>query len=285
MARWPPAPRPGALDALLEMLRECPPSPQLDFGEIFAGMGAVHRAVSERGYRFRAMDLEYHEAHDVMLPPCSSWVWMSRGSTGRDWAWPQGDTTKASVVVQNALVERMVILLEILRLRGCHYIIEQPASSVMWQYPALAACLWRHGLRGPVVLDMGAYGGTSWKPTHLWGTAPYLPQLARRCTAEERALLSEEGVQTTHKWVASDGRTRCQGTSDLKGTQAYPEGWGLAHAEAFAGHYGAPVQEPEGSSTATFQAAEHVQAVALLKDLPGFAEAWCLRDFLGEPWR
>lgn len=283
------------------MLSDCPECPLLDFGELFAGHGAVHRALGEMGYRIRAMDLEYHEAHDLMqpmgmllavrmacsirpggvlwlAPPCSSWVWLTRGSTGRDWA-PEGDTTQAKVVVQNALVERMVLLLEVLHLRGCHYIIEQPASSVLWQYPAVAACLERHGLQGPCILDMGAFGGTSLKPTHLWGTAPYLHSLARRCTALDRERLSQEGVQTTRRWVNSEGRPRCQGTTDLKGTQAYPEGRGAAHAEAFAAHYGAP----PGASTATSQ--DHKEVVARLHDLPGFTEARWLRDFLGEPWR
>ncbi len=293
---WPPPAAPGALSVLMEMLGQCGPTPELDFGELFAGAGAVHRHLQDLGYRGRAMDQVYCKGHDILqplgmlaairiacsikpggllwlAPPCSTWVWLTRGSTGRSLT-ALGDFTLPAVIEQNALVERVMLLCELVHRRGGHYIIEQPASSVLWSYPAVAQMLKRHGLQGPTVLDFGAYGGSSIKPTHLWGTAPYLAQLSRRCTAADKVRLEAEGVQTTNRYVDNAGRKRCQGTSDLKGTQAYPENWGVAHAHAFAKHYG------ESQAHGTIEALEHqVHLAAVAAALPGLQDAWWLRDF------
>ena len=302
MASWPPAPAHGTFAVLHETLGHLGPTPQLDFAELFAGAGSVHRHMKELGYQGRAMDREYCEDHDILTPlgfvvaariaasirpggvlwlapPCSSWVWLTRGSSGRHLG-AMGDITQPGIVAQNALVERCMLLCELVHRQGAHYIIEQPASSVLWDYPAVHACLKRHGLQGPCVLDMGAYGGSSVKPTHLWGTAPYLQDLARRCNAADRARLEAEGVKTTRRWTDADGRKCCQGTGDLKGTQAYPEGWGVAHAHAFAEHYGLP-----SGSLDHVAATDQQEALArLLRDQPELRDAWFLRDFLGEPW-
>ena len=193
-------------------------------------------------------------------PPCSTWVWLSRQSTGRHLQ-PEGNRLSRQVVGQNALVERLVLVLEILTLRGVFWIIEQPTNSVMWDYPAMQACLQRHGIRQGVQLDMGAYGGTSLKPTTLMGTAPYLWVLERRCPRGLRERLSLEGVVTTTTWTDESGQKRAQGTAELKGTQAYPEGFGAAHALAFAGHFGQPSATPglteETPGAASSSAAAH----------------------------
>ena len=145
------------------------------------------------------------------------------------------------------------------------------------------ACMKRHGLE-PVHLDLGAFGGTSQKPTRLVGTAPYLEQLRRHCSREEVLRLSIEGVQTTTRWRTPDGKKRCQGTAELKATQCYPEGWGAAHALAFHALQGEASSTSSG--TASFGPAELQQ---LLQQLPAelqraTAGAWWLRDYLGEPF-
>ncbi len=301
MARcWPPPPCPGAGQALLDSLAQLPPCEELDFGELFAGKGAVSRSLGALGYRGRMLDLEIHPVLNLLqplgmlaalrvalsikpggllwlAPPCSSWVFLTRHSSGRDLC-VEGDMTQASIVAQNALVERCCFLMEVASARGCSWIVEQPASSVLWDYPAMRRVLRRHGLERPCVLDMGAFGGTSVKPAHLWGSAPFLALLERTCSGPERLGLRLEGVQTTHRSVDSSGRRRCQGTSQLKGTQAYPWQFGAALGQAFAGHYGPP------AAAGTLLCAEiqvHLLA-ALAERLPeDFSAAWWLSDFLG----
>ena len=311
MALWPPPRCPGADELLFRLLAEdlaedCR-APTLDFLEIFAGHGAVHRALLALGYHGRAMDLNYTKSHDVLTPvgllcllrtvldlrpgailwaapPCSSWVFLSRSSTGRD-QHALGDFGSRAVVAQNALAERLVLALEMATVRGAWWIIEQPQSSCLWRYPAMQGMMKRQGLQ-PWTLDMGAFGGTSQKPTHLVGTAPYLARLARRCSPEEKLRLRIEGVQTTTRWLDPDGKKRCQGTAELKGTQAYPEGWGAAHALAFHSCQGPSACGLSSASGASSRAAELRE---VLQQLPpelreATSGAWWLRDFLGEPF-
>ena len=190
---WPPPACPGTGKVLLDYLGALEPLEPLDFAELFAGEGAVHRALAAQGYHGRRMDLRHHQGHDLLTPvglllamriamalkpggllwlapPCSSWVWMARATTGRHLA-VHGDITNGNVVRNNALAERVVLLLYITTLRGAHWIVEQPVSSLLWAYPAMRECLRRHGCT-PCSLHMGAYGGSSLKPTTLMGTAP-----------------------------------------------------------------------------------------------------------------
>ncbi len=282
------------------MLASGGPCAELDFAELFAGEARVSHSLAALGYRGRAFDADRHRAMDFMeplgllmalraamslrpggtmwlAPPCSSWAWLTRHSSGRHLI-TEGDVTLQSIVVQNALVERACLILEVLHSRGCFYIVEQPASSVLWDYAPMAAALRRHGA-ARCALDVGSFaGGASVKPTVLWGTAPYLHGLDRRCCRGMRVRLQLEGVQTTKRLRDKDGLRRCQGTADLKGTQAYPWGWGAAHALAFQDHYGPP------QALGTSSPASHAAVVASLRDkLPGLRNAWWLRDFLGEP--
>lgn len=296
---WPPPPCPGAHTALLELLRTSPDAEELDFGELFAGQGAVSSSLAALGYRGRALDRERCPDMDMLrplgmaialrvalsirpggcmwlAPPCSSWVWLTRGSSGRN-VTVEGDVTLASIVAQNAIAERVALILAVLTGRGVYWIVEQPASSVLWDYPAMRRCLTEHGLKHPTVMDMGAFGGSSVKPTHLWGTAPYLGELARTCSAPERLQLRLAGVQTTLRSTDAQGRRRCQGTADLKGTQAYPWGFGAAHALAFSAHYGPPAAAGAPSSPP-----EHLREMQ--QHLGRLTDAWWLRDFCGEPF-
>ena len=316
--RWPPAGCPGAgevmweaFHARLQGVRE----PSLDFAEVFAGTAAASRHLQALGYTGRAVDLAYSQDHDVLAPtglllllqtafelkpggvlwaapPCSSWVFMNLGSTGRH-VLVEGNFALRRIVGQSALVERLVLVLELLTLRGVYWILEQPASSYMWQYPAMQACLQRHGIVVPQTLEMGAYGGGSQKPTHLVGTAPYLAQLDRRCSAELKLRLRVEGVQTATTWVGADGKRRRQGTSLLKSTQSYPEGFGAAHALAFRACYG---EASCGTSSAASSykvprssTGRGSELWGLLSRLPdrlfeATDGAWWLRDWLGEPF-
>ncbi len=289
-------------------LAETEPDGGLDFCEVFAGTGAVHRGLLAHGLRGRAIDLSYDEGHNVLkpeglllvlstildlkpgailwaAPPCSSWIFMSRGSTGRHKE-VQGYTWLPKVVVATALVERLVLALELATLRGAHWIVEQPGNTVMWEYPAMRDCLRRHGVR-PCSLEMGSYGAMSWKRTTLMGTAPYLPLLERTCSRKLKLRLQVEGVQTAKKWKDANGQPRCQGTKDLKGTQSYPEAFGAAHGLLYLQTRGASQAEdsagpsPELDRRALLAKLQQQLPATLLSSLQG---AWWLRNFLGEPW-
>lgn len=296
---WPPPAAAGSHQALLTELGAAGPAKELDFGELFAGKGRVGLAMGDLGYCGRALDRDHMPEMDFLqptgmvlalrvacsiqpggtmwlAPPCDSWVWINRHTAGRD-VCIEGDLTSTRIVGQNALVERLALLIALLSSRGVYWIVEQPASTVLFDYPAMRDRL-QHSRAMVCRLDMGAFGAESVKPTVLVGTAPQLQHLARTCSGLERQHLHAEGVQTTVRSTDASGRQRCTGTKALKATQAYPWGFARVHAFHFAQAYG-----PSRCTGRETSPAVHVAEVAaLLETLPGFHNAWWLRDFLGE---
>ena len=70
---------------------------------------------------------------------------------------------------QNKLVGRLIYLLEYLFGRNIYYVVEQPASSCMFDHLKFSRTLKKHNAQS-VQFDMGFYGGDSKKPTVLCGT-------------------------------------------------------------------------------------------------------------------
>ncbi len=167
-------------------------------------------------------------------PPCSSWVFFSLPSTGRALD-PSGDPSKNWVVSQNALVERVLLISVFARARGVSFIWEQPSTTRMFKYPAVEAFRERAPDCSSCKLNMGAYGLLAEKLTILFGNAPYLPVLSQRVSHSDRLgiQLRSDRLETSHRYTDSEGRARCQGGKHLKATQAYPLGFGAAHALAF----------------------------------------------------
>ena len=248
--------------ALLGQMYGCGREPDRDltFVGMFAGEAAVSRGMRLMGFRGEALDARRSTSHDFLTPtgflvtlhavmrircggvlwaapPCSTWVFLSRHSTGRNKN-PSGNwETSAYVASQNALVCRLLLLARLCIARRVHYIIEQPRSSCMCSYGPFAKFLEKHPALS-VFTEMGAFGMRAEKDMILIGTAPYLPMLERRLTSEQRKDLRNDAQkkQTTKVAVRADGTKNVQGGRDLKSTQAYPIGFGCAHALSFAEH-------------------------------------------------
>jgi hypothetical protein len=235
-----------------------PEDPHLDFVEIFAGERAVSKGMTLLGYSGMSMDLRLDHRHDIMTPiglvllivsiarlrpggifwaapPCSTWVFLSRHSTGRDKV-ITGNPMSEYVEAQNALVCRLLLVCRLCIARGVYFIIEQPTSTCMWEYPNFVDFLNKHPEINRVKLQMGAYGLLAQKDTMLLGTAPYLEALHRRMVQSEIQHVANEAMQTTVSYIDGGGAKRCHGGKDLKQTQAYPLGFGAAHALAYQAH-------------------------------------------------
>lgn len=252
----------GALRSILVLLRQLyppdgMPDRDLDYAEFFAGKRSVSKGLDLFGFRGKSFDASYGGQEWNILqpigfvshlqaimrlrpggvlwaaPPCSTWVWLARGSCGRHKD-IGGTATNHYVQSQNALVDRLVLLLRICNKRGVVWIIEQPSSSCMWRYPALAKLLTRRDCRR-VALEMGAYGLDCPKATVLYGTAPHLEQLDRKLNSDEREELREDSKRrrTTTVEATAAGGWNVHGTADLKGTQAYTIEFGACHAVAY----------------------------------------------------
>ncbi|MCP4241933.1 MAG: hypothetical protein GY772_15365 [bacterium] len=274
----------------------------MDFLEVFAGDAAITRGLQHLGYAGLALDARIDSAHDVLTPvgfavllkaameirprgllwaapPCSTWVWMSRHSSGRVGDRVAGNPNSAYVVSQNALVCRLLCILGICIQREVWFILEQPASSVMFEFAPVKRFAELHRVTR-VKLQLGAYCGDSRKDIVLWGTAPYLPQVVRHLSPHDRERLQHERVHTTSVKTDCMGIKRVQGSASLKGTQSYPVIFGAAHALCF---QSAQASGSAGASTPTAAAPEATAAAAGALAQPAVdiwegEEPWFLED-------
>jgi hypothetical protein len=69
--------------------------------------------------------------------PCSSWVFLNRGTSGRSRDKPLGNDWQASVRSSNLIVTRFVLLCLLAVARGAVWLAEQPMSSLMLHHPRL----------------------------------------------------------------------------------------------------------------------------------------------------
>ena len=245
------------LRVLLTLLAACPdqlPDNQT-FAELFAGNGAWSGGMRLLGYSGSTWDARRSDDHNFLTPvgfmlaimgafaihqcgvllaapPCSSWIFATRWTSGRVGD-VLGHTESAYIQGQNALVARLVYVLTLCCKRGVWWIVEQPASSIMWEHPRWKRLVRRYrAIVRSVKLDMGAYSMLCVKDTLLVGTAPYLEQMARRMTPDDRQALQFNGhrLVTGKTTVDKSGKRRFQGSRELKQTQAYDFGFGSAHA-------------------------------------------------------
>ena len=79
-------------------------------------------------------------------------------------------------------------------------------------------------------LQMGAFNYEVPKDTVLIGTAPHIQHLGRRMTRQERDWMRSDDDRIHTADHSSQGS---RGNSNLKPTQAYPAGFGAAHALAY----------------------------------------------------
>ena len=152
---------------------------------------------------------------------CSTWVFMCRGSTGRSETNPMGKKT-ANNTHANVMVTRMIILLLYCIANRVQWVLEQPASSLMHLHN-------RFHTLGHVFFAktfMGAFGAKTRKPTHLFGSHKWIMELQAHITKEQAAQLDSSNV--TINYVRPDGRRSVDGGSQLKKTQEYPPGYGIA---------------------------------------------------------
>jgi hypothetical protein len=114
---------------------------------------------------------------------CSSWVWMSRGSTGRSMEFPLGIPC-LSTDNGNKMVARCALLMLLAIAMGSAWCLEQPMTSLMAMHPALqwlkerAGCL-SNAAWFEVKTYMGAFEADTRKPSILYGNRRMVLSLAR----------------------------------------------------------------------------------------------------------
>jgi hypothetical protein len=124
---------------------------------------------------------------------CSSWVWMSRGSTQRSVSNILGSEACQSVAEGNMQVARMVLLLMLVAAKRAYWILEQPNTSLMPSHPDMKFLA---GLTTflHTFTWMGMFGAGTKKPTKLLSNSEMVMSLRRRLDNERSADWDSSGT-------------------------------------------------------------------------------------------
>lgn len=249
------------LNVLFYIHQHHQPIQNLDCVEFYSGIGVIAESFQEAGLRSRTFDIGAHRVQQDATSPegflnqmylamstkelyqgggishwatvCSSWVFMSRDSTGRSSERPEGYQSRPCVAIGNCQVSRMCLILAFFAATLRHWILEQPATSIMRE------ATWMKWVRriSPtfhIRTWLGMYGAATMKPTQLESGSAWSLRLHRqRDSTRDAEWAAVEGVH--HETPDStSGRIRVTGHSGLKRSQEYPKGYGQEVLRQFA---------------------------------------------------
>ena len=163
-------------------------------------------------------------------PPCSSWVWVSRSSSGRSYDCPLGNQLRKKVRDANILVSRLVLLMALALGRGCTIAWEQPGGTLMHFHPKMRMFMQKFKIY-EIWTWMGMYGAPTAKATRLWCSHRWIRGMYQKLDKSKIPVYNgQEMVVEFHDVL---GLKRATGRKGLKSSQSYP----LAFGEAFANKY------------------------------------------------
>jgi len=161
---------------------------------------------------------------------CSSFVFMSSGTSKRSIDRPQGDLREPTVRAGNKMLSRSCIVFWILRALCAWCMIEQPQGSMMQYHKRFQRILKRDIWR--LHLWMGQYGAKTQKGTWLYSTHKFVDTLHKYRTNIGVHQRKASLVLRTNR----HGEKQVTATKDLKASQRYPKGFGEAVRKVYQKH-------------------------------------------------
>jgi len=162
---------------------------------------------------------------------CSSWVFMSSGTSKRSIDRPHGDLSQPSVRRGNKMVARSMIFFWIFKALCCWAMVEQPQGSVMQHYKrfqrALAMRLFR------LHIWMGEFGARTVKGTWLYSTHKKLVKEIQNHRTRRNPACNANLVKKTNR---HGERQVTANQKELKKSQTYPIDFGRAVAKVYRNH-------------------------------------------------
>ena len=213
-----------------------------DLFELFSGSGGLSDAFENDGGRVTRFDMKNDPVQQNLCTvegmalalmtvlsvvagglvwvgfPCTTMVWMARSAMRRTKAFPEGNCMRADVRDANFMAWYCAKLLYICHLRGVRYIIEQPATSVLWR---LRPMVWleEETYAGRVFGDLGVWGHSMTKPSVFKGTAWYMHKLGKTLTKIQKQAKDKKHVNS----IRPNGKKQVRGKKDLKASEHYPK--------------------------------------------------------------
>ena len=248
---------PRQLAMILLSLAASVHSPCFTCVEYFAGVQSITNGFRDLDLPAAAFDvLTVSEEHDILTtpgflralvyvlcleddgllwcaPPCSSWIWIGRSTTGRSRDLPLGNE-RGKTAEANCLVARVVLVILVgLVVHNARVWMENPGSSIIEYHPRWAQLQALLGqLMDRVFIWMQTFGSEVSKPTLLYSTAERLQSMRRTRDSTKR-----QTVKTSWSWVDADGRNHVTGHKQIiKNTAAYPRSFGKHIAQHHVSH-------------------------------------------------
>jgi hypothetical protein len=175
------------------------PIRDLHMFELFCGEGALWQAGKLRGMTVTGMDKSVNKQDDLLSShgflraiknilrlrrhalfwagiPCSTFVWINRGTSKRSRECPLGCVDAPSAHAANVMTSRWCLLVLLTVARQACWLVEQPASSLLPCHPRVADIveMGRAGVMPLVSLTrfwMKNYGHFTFKPSFVLGDA------------------------------------------------------------------------------------------------------------------
>ena len=150
-------------------------------------------------------------------PDCAPWGWIGRSTTKRSSTMPRGDLFNPRVKRSNRMVVLLVMLFMLAVSRGVIVWLEQPSCTVMHRFSPMKEFVDLYMWQQQVWLK--AFGSRTMKPLTIWCSSPIVQHLHRPKPPPGLRL----SVPAHCGGVNGD-------TKNLKGSAAYPVGFGRAVA-------------------------------------------------------
>ena len=176
----------------------------VDHIDWFAGVANIHKAMQKLGLHSVAVDITYDSVHhdyihkkgmlhsvqlmrrlkrrggQHLATVCSSWTFVNRSTSKRYDTVPLGVPPRsASVTSANQMVSMCALLWIWAWCSGCYTILEQPLGSLMGYHPRILQIKRMLPSFKHLTTHMGAFGGPTPKPIHLYADVPYANRLVR----------------------------------------------------------------------------------------------------------
>ena len=146
-----------------------------------------------------------------MGPQCSSWIWLSRSTTRRSAADPDGDLSLPTVREGNHLNKVVALLVTIAGLAGISWVIEQPSSSLFFHTQIMRSVIlevnpfqrW---------LSLNKWGHFAQKSTLLIGVAGFLSNMGKELSKQAK----KRGCGKASKASAKKAESKASSTAKAK---------------------------------------------------------------------
>ena len=156
---------------------------------------------------------------------------------------------------------QVALAIYLLHAKGIMWMLEQPASSVLVYHRRMQELLKVGIPMYRVHVWLGAFGGTSPKPTVLYSGHPFHSALSHKKL--EPGQTFEHHGQMVSVYRDGAGKTRVTGGAKLRESQHYPDAFGTALQELYTAHCGS-LQESAGRMPRNVVDADQTSNIVLL---------------------